>query len=246
MTPSLPPHEFCFEPSSPDPLAQSEDITVAQKERRQLVRREKEALCLGLCHPAHGHEPNDRRHRWPALRGRPMGPLCCGGARQDSSTPSCRRVSLGAPAPARQQPVEWAGLGQVADWSLSHQHLNESSFVVVLSLPASEEHTLLRQRQVIGPGLLHCDQAFQASGDCLLSLGSGTLLDTENNWVLGLVGGFALSSWGWLDIPFCSYNSMTLPYKPSGGFPCPFQKVKCRNHTPHGYHNNMDMMSTEA
>lgn len=57
-----------------------------------------------------------------------------------------------------------------------------------------------------------------------------TLIDTAvNNWVLGLVGGFALSSWGWLDIPLCSYNSMTLPCKPSDGFPCQFQNVRCRN-----------------
>lgn len=132
-------------PPSPDRHAQAEDISVppvAQRERRQLVRRDKEALCLGLCHPAHGHEPNDSHHRWPALRRRPMRPSCCGGERQDSSTPSCSRVSLGVPAPACQQPVEWAGLGQVADCSLSHQQLNESSFVFVLSFPASEEHTL--------------------------------------------------------------------------------------------------------
>lgn len=30
MTPSLPPHELCCEPSSPDPLAQAEDISVAR------------------------------------------------------------------------------------------------------------------------------------------------------------------------------------------------------------------------
>jgi len=80
-----------------------------------------------------------------ALEGDPQGPDGVAGVGKGSSTPSGSGLSLGVPAPAHQQPL-------ATDRSLSHRHPNESSFVVVLSFPASEEHTP-PGGLVAGPGL---------------------------------------------------------------------------------------------
>lgn len=77
--------------------------------------------------------PAARMHTM-VLEGDLQGPDDVARAGKGSSTPSRSGVSLGVSAPACQQPL-------AADRGLSHGHLNESSFVVVLSFPAFAEHT---------------------------------------------------------------------------------------------------------
>ena len=95
-----------------------------------------------------------------ALEGDLQGPDGTAGARKGGSTPCRSGVSLGVPAPAHQQPL-------AANRSLNHRHLNESSFVVVLSFPASEERAL-PGGQVAGPGLPRWAASGQA-GSCAVT-----------------------------------------------------------------------------
>lgn len=114
MTPSLPLPEVCHELFSPALHAWAEDVLVALLTTPPVART--------------------LMKRTMVLEGDLHGPDDVVRAGKGSSTPGRSGVSLAVSAPACQQPL-------AADRGLSHWHLNESSFVVVLSFPAFAEHT---------------------------------------------------------------------------------------------------------
>lgn len=214
MTPGLPLHELRHEPSSKVLHVQAEDLTVpptAQRARRWLWGRNDGALCPSSCHPGLMILTVEMASTWRQTRRAPM-PWWSGAGWLH---PSGSGVLLGAPA--RQHPLEWAGPGQVADHSLSHQHLNES-FVFVLCFPVSEKCTP-PGGQVVGPRLMPGTRSSRQPVAAYLQLRDALMDTAVSHRALGLEGGFSLEL---VRPSLCSHPSTT-PLSISANPPVVFQ-----------------------
>lgn len=126
MTPNLFLPEFCHDLSSPALHEWTEDVVVPPTTRRWLVSGQTQPQpCWPSHHPACGQDSCGT----VALAGDPDGAAWTG---EGQLHPGQEQGVIRSAQPACQQPL-------AAEHRLSHQHPNESRFVVVLSSPASEE-----------------------------------------------------------------------------------------------------------